>query len=34
VDTDANGIPNYFIWIPDPRFDSGTQQSFYIGTSF
>jgi len=34
VYTDANGIPDYFVRIPDPRYNSDTRQSFYIGTSF
>ncbi|HEV8336228.1 MAG TPA: hypothetical protein VGR67_07430 [Candidatus Polarisedimenticolia bacterium] len=28
------GFPSSFKRIPDPRFDNGTEQSFYIGTSF
>ena len=34
VDTDANGIANSYIRIPDPFFDSSVQTSFYIGRSF
>ena len=34
VDTDDNGIPDEFTRIPDPDFESGVHQSFYIGTSF
>jgi Tol biopolymer transport system component len=34
VDTNGDGIPNFYTRIPDPFFDHGVQQSFYIGTSF
>ena len=34
VDTDGNGFANFFTRIPDPNFDSGFRQSFYIGRSF
>jgi outer membrane protein assembly factor BamA len=34
VDTDANGLPDSFIRVPDPRFKNNVEQSFYIGTSF
>ena len=34
IDTDGNGIANFYEWQKDPTFDSSLQTSFYIGRSF